>query len=482
MNSSIIWATSRHLLRRKFFTPGVLCLLALYLLSHGYVTWERWQSYQHQREMRLERQRADRESWESNPDKHPHRMAHFGAFAFRQPHPLSIFDSGLENYMGNVIFLEAHKQNTANFSEASLSTGLVRFGTLDAGMLLGLILPLFVFFIGYDVVSREREGRTLMLMHVQGASMRDILLGKSLGLWLGSALFFVPALGLMWLTLLLDEPTMGHETLLRLALLTGSYLAFFAVLALATVLVSAWSATSNHALLSLLGGWLILFVVLPRSAEAIGSSLSPSPSKLAFKEAIEAEVIQGGDPHNPNDPHFAAIRDSLLRAYQVDDVKELPFNYGGYLMGLGEERTSTIYAKHQAQLTDTYRAQSRLSYYLSTLSPYMALRQISSGLSGTDFETYNGFLLQSEDYRYTLAQYMNRLQMEHIASHALGSTEGRINVVSRDKFLAMPEFAFRYTTVGEILRSEALPLLALGGMLVGLMALLVSTYRRTPIL
>lgn len=482
MDRQIIWTTATHLIRRKFFTPGVLCLLALYLLTHGYVTWERWHSYQHQREMRLEHQRADRESWESNPDKHPHRMAHFGAFAFRQPHPLSVFDAGLENYMGNVIFLEAHKQNTANFSEASLSTGLVRFGSLDGSMLLGLILPLFIFFIGYNVVSREREGRTLRLMHVQGASMRDILLGKSLGLWLGAALFFVPALGLMWLTLGLDDPTLAHETCSRLVWLTAGYLVFYAVLALATVLVSAWSTTSHHALLTLLGAWLILFVVLPRSAQAIGSSLSPSPSKLAFKEAIETEVTQGGDPHNPNDPHFAAIKDSLLKAYNVEDVKELPFNYGGYLMGLGEERTSTIYAKHQARLVDTYRAQSRLSYYLSTLSPYMALRQISSGLSGTDFETYNGFLLESEAYRYSLAQYMNRLQMEHIASHALGSTEGRINVVSKDMFQAMPQFAFRYQGVGDTLATEALPLLALLAMLVGLISIVLLTHRHTPIL
>lgn len=482
MDRQIIWTTASHLLRRKFFTPGVLCLLALYLLTYSYVTWDRWHSYQQQREIRLEHQRADRESWESNPDKHPHRMAHFGAFAFRQPHPLSIFDAGLENYMGNVIFLEAHKQNTANFSEASLSTGLVRFGTLDGSMLMGLILPLFIFFIGYNVVSREREGRTLRLMHVQGASMRDILLGKSLGLWLGAALFFVPALLGMWLTIGLDDPSLHHEMALRLGLLTAGYVAFYAVLALATVLVSAWSATSNHALLTLLGAWLILFVVLPRSAEAIGSALVPSPSKLAFKEAIEEELTKGGDPHNPNDPHFSAIRDSLLRAYDVDDVKKLPFNYGGYLMGLGEERTSTIYAEHQARLVDTYRAQSRLSYYLSSLSPYMALRQVSSGLSGTDFETYNGFLLQSEDYRYSLAQYMNRLQMEHIASHALGSTEGRVNVVSKDMFAAMPQFAFRYTTVTEVLSSELLPVVALLLMLAGLLSIVLLTYRRTPIL
>ena len=49
-----------------------------------------------------------RDRWESNPDKHPHRMAHYGYVAFRSKYPLSFFDKGLDSYLGNVIFLEAH--------------------------------------------------------------------------------------------------------------------------------------------------------------------------------------------------------------------------------------------------------------------------------------------------------------------------------------------------------------------------------------
>ena len=43
-------------------------------------------------------------------------MAHYGSFALRQKHPLSTFDLGMENFVGNAVFLEAHKQNTVNFS------------------------------------------------------------------------------------------------------------------------------------------------------------------------------------------------------------------------------------------------------------------------------------------------------------------------------------------------------------------------------
>ena len=47
--------------------------------------------YHDQNHFRTDHQEMARESWEANPDKHPHRMAHFGTFAFRLKHPLSIF-------------------------------------------------------------------------------------------------------------------------------------------------------------------------------------------------------------------------------------------------------------------------------------------------------------------------------------------------------------------------------------------------------
>ena len=66
--------------------------------------------------MQQQYQQLIRKSWEDNPDKHPHRMAHFGSFALRIKHPLSVFDYGLDNYAGNAVYLEAHKQNTVNYS------------------------------------------------------------------------------------------------------------------------------------------------------------------------------------------------------------------------------------------------------------------------------------------------------------------------------------------------------------------------------
>ncbi len=119
-------------------TKSVYLLLALVAELLLYATKSGIRYYQ-QNDFREEHQQIARESWESNPDKHPHRMAHFGTFAFRLKHPLSIFDFGIENYTGNAVFLEAHKQNTVKFSEASFSTSAIRFGELSMSIILQLI-------------------------------------------------------------------------------------------------------------------------------------------------------------------------------------------------------------------------------------------------------------------------------------------------------------------------------------------------------
>lgn len=468
----VITTVAQRFFAHKFVSKGMAVLLLVYIVALGAISYERWHAYEHQQEERCEHQESDRKSWESNPDKHPHRMAHFGAFAFRTQHPLSIFDAGIESYMGNVVFLEAHKQNTANFSEASLSTGLVRFGDLHIAMLLYLILPLFIFFIGFDALTRERELRTLKLMYIQGAELRDIVLGKALGLFMGAALFFVPALIVLWAIASLDIPAIGAETVLRIVLLSGVYVLFFAVLCLITVLVSAWSKTSNQSLLTMLGFWLLFFIVVPKVAQSIGSAVYPAPAKLAFKRAIEEEVVALGNPHDVQDPHFDKMKDSLYRIYKVSDITELPFNFGGWLAGWGERMTSAIHAEHQAKLMNTYRRQNAFAYYLSVINPHLAMRELSMALSGTDFDTYDNFLLQAEQYRYDLATYMAELQTKYVNPKTTsGGTEGKKNAVSREEFKRFRAFEYRFQSVGAVLRSQALPIVSLILMFVVLIGL-----------
>jgi ABC-2 type transport system permease protein len=92
-------------------------------------------------------------------------------------------------------------------------------------------------------------------------------------------------------------------------------------------------------------------------------------------------------------------------------------------------------------------------------------------LSGTDFYSYIRFQQQAENYRYGLAQHMNDLQIKLISNK---KTDGPQNI-SSEYWKAFPDFTFRHNTIAEIVRGEALSVVALMfwmALLIGLISFL----------
>jgi ABC-2 type transport system permease protein len=440
----------------------VIAVLLVYAAILG------WQSFREQTALRAHYQEEARHDWLRNPDKHPHRMAHFGNFAFRPKPPLSLFDFGMESYLGNLIFLEAHKQNPVNFSEASLSTGLLRFGEISLAMVLQLLLPLLIFFLGYGVVAAERDSGTLRLLLSQGVSPRQLLVGKTLGLVGVVMRLYIPVIVLTaigWFAL--QNGRVSADETIRLLLLVLAYAGYLIICCGVAVLVSARSGSARTALVTLMGVWLMLTIVLPRAAQAIGAYLYEIPSKAQFFAKIQDDVLKEGDSHNPNDPHYAKLKDSLLTAYNVDSVQQLPVNYSGVVMAEGEKISANIYTDHFGQLQQVYRQQNRLSELVAFVDPFLAIKQLSMALSGTDYATYADFQRQAERYRYDLAQHLNDLQIKYIPNKKLGPND-KPYTISRANWEAMPDFTYQPVTVAETLVLSWRPLLALVVWLAGL--------------
>lgn len=460
MNRSIVILIARNFLKNTFQSKAIYGVLMAMILLIGYAAYSGWKTYSVQNEMRELYQQKARASWENNPDKHPHRMAHFGSFAFRIKHPLSFFDFGLESFTGNAVFLEAHKQNTINFSEASFSTGLLRFGEISMAMLLQIILPLVIVFLGFSAVSADRENGTLKIILTQGGGWSKILLGRSIGL-AGIACMIS---GLVMLTtlvfLLFSGSLLKFEVMARYTMLVVIYFMFIAEVCVFTVVVSATSSSSKNALMTLLAVWLLLAVILPRTSQALGSYFFPAPSKIEFETAIEEDILKEGDSHNPDDPHYKHLKDSVLQEHQVDSVEKLPFNYSGFVMREGEKISAKIYNKHLKELIRIYDRQNSLNKASGFINPFAAVRNISMAISHTDFESFKIFQGESEHYRYQLAQKMNELQMELISNKKLGPNEKPYSIDSHH-WKELPDFSPSPSSIGSSLKHEILSIIAL---------------------
>lgn len=467
------WIIARQFWQMTFAGKAIRALLLVIGLLTVYAAVTGWVRREKQDAIRHDYQEQARKDWLENPDKHPHRMAHYGHFAFRPKPALSVFDPGMESFLGNAVFLEAHRQNSVNFSDAGLSTGTLRFGEISLAMILQLLVPLLIIFLGFGTIATDRENGTLRLLLSQGVSWRQLLAGKSFGLLAVSLTVFGPVMLLaagLWLTGR-QEGYWPDEVirLLCLGVFYTGYLAFFCVI---TVLVSAASPTAKTALVALTGLWLTLTIVLPRASQALGSALYPAPSKVQFEAAIHADIVRQGDSHNPDDPHYKALKDSLLAANHADSVQQLAFNYSGFVMAEGEKISAAIYNRHFDGLQQTFAKQNRFAGIMAFADPYMAVKKLSMAMAGTDYGTYLDFQRQAEAYRYDMAQTLNDLQIRLVSNKKLASTD-KPYVVDRKYWAQIPDFHYQSPSVGAVLVHETVALAAFAGWVLLLVVLLL---------
>lgn len=446
----IIQQSVKNILKQRIFY--FLFSLFLLLLLYAAITADRY--FVKQNDQQLFYQKLIRKSWDDNPDKHPHRMAHFGSFALRLKNPLSIFDYGLDNYAGNAIFLEAHKQNSVNYSEASFSTGILRLGELSISMLLQIILPLILFFLGYGTVAADKENSTLKILIVQGVSKFQLLFGKAIGLWVISFLFLIPAFLITGILLWKHESIIPWtEVILRISCLIILYVLFFWLVCVTAVIISSKSKTSKNALIVLMGIWLFMAILLPRISPVLITSIYPSPDKLTFDADVEKDILRQGDSHNPDDPFYKSIKDSVLNKYRVSVADSLPVNLGGIVASVGEKISAETYKKHHADLMHIYFKQIDLIKQIGFFNPFMMLKSISMGLCGSSFKDYVHFQDQSEVYRYRLAQNMNTLQTNHITNKK--SSEGsHVFHVENYYFKQFPDFNYTFLIFKDAVKEQ----------------------------
>lgn len=429
----------RSLLRNRVAVFG-LSLLAVLMLVAAFNAWE------HQRNANAERARYQAQAnheFAAQPDRHPHRVAHYGHFLFRPLNVLAAFDPGIDAYTGNTLFVEAHRQNSANFGDVRQSSMLLRFGQLTPAFVLQVLASLLLVFVGHACVARERETGTLRVLWTQGVSGRQLLLGKLLGLAGFAGLVLLPALlALGWMAI------SGQTSWTSAGLLCAGYIVWLLLWTLIVVLVSSLFARSRDALLALLAAWAVLVILLPRWLPDVVSTTIELPTRFENEIHATREYLALGNAHDPNDPKFAEFRDRVLKQYGVTRVEDLPVNFKG-LVGIESERKSTeLFNRYATATLDLQDRQNRMVGSFGWLSPTLAIRRLSMTASGTDQDSYRRFLEQGEQYRYDLIQHLNRLQAQEL-SYADDTNPNKENRIAHTHWQAFPPFQFEPNTALE---------------------------------
>ncbi|TDB67446.1 ABC transporter permease [Arundinibacter roseus] len=435
----------------RFKVMGALVLVLLFTaLAGGFVA---FQTMKKEREMA---QVEARETWLNQGEKNPHSAAHYGSFAFRPKSELSFFDFGVDSYVGSNVYLEAHRQNDAKFSAAQDSSSLIRFGEMTVAFVLQLLVPLLIIFLCFDAISKEKEEYTLKLMLSQGVSIQQVVWGKILGYSKALSWIILPTLLLVFVLMIAGtEAGFTADSFLRFGLVLGIYCVYFFLFLASSVLVSAYSASSRNALLSLLGIWILACIILPKATANLGASVFEAPSNFEFREAIKKDEANGIDGHNPSDKRFDALKKKVMAQYNVNSIEELPVNFDAIAMQEGEKYSSMVYSTHFDRIEQIYQQQNAISAYSALVNPYMAVRNLSMGLAGSDYKTALGFQKYAETYRYQMVEMLNNYMRDFSKT---GDWEKK---APAEIYAKMPEFDFKNPGIGQVLSQQWIALLAM---------------------
>jgi ABC-2 type transport system permease protein len=365
---------------------------------------------QREREQQIGYQKLVREQWMAQPDRNPHRVAHYGTFVFRPRERLAGFELGLESYGGRMQFLEAHKQNSANFADAGTLSAAFRLGELSPGFVVELVLALVILILGHGVFAAEVESGRVGLLRAQlGERFGVLWLGKVAGLFLA----VLPFLGLCLLVLFGVACGGEISELLRAGIL-GVCLVAYAVSWVAVVCaVSVFCKSSQQALVWCLGLWLFSGVLVPRLAAGTAVLWHPLPNRSEFQARLGRELVKLGDSHNANDPIYVALKEEALRKHGVQRVEDLPFNFKATVLAEGEKNSAQVYAQELETWQQVQRKQGAVLRYMGWLSPAIAWRDLSMRLCGSDLGAQQRFTQDAEHYRYHFVQKLNGLQHKH---------------------------------------------------------------------
>lgn len=439
--SNIVLAIARdewRYWRRSSLAQTVLVIALTLAIASVWVTHS---SISQSAEQRQHMQSEAEHTFTDQPDRHPHRMVHYGHYLFRSPPPLGALDPGVDAFTGNAIFLEGHRHNSATFADQKQSSGLTWLSKLTPAFVMQILTPLLLIVLGFGVMTREREAGTLDFLKVQGVPPSVLLAGKGVALAGAGVLVLVPLVVGAVLTLL------NGAALLMVVGFIASYLLYLAIWCGVVLLVSTLATSNSTSFSGLIAVWILLCLVLPRVASNTASVMVASPGKLETDFAVLQQMRQIGDGHNASDPAFKALERSLLAEYNVDSVDDLPVNFRGVVAQHSEAEQTKVLNEFAAQQMHQQTSQADIARQFGWLSPMIAIQNASMKLAGTDLENYHRFLREAEEVRFDFVQSLNTLQAEAMTTaqdtNRYRSAEAnRAATVSADNWQILNNFHF----------------------------------------
>lgn len=339
--------------------------------------------------------------------------------AYREPDPLQIFVSGINNDIGrlsNISFYTDIKLRHSNYSDDPI---FAVFRFIDFAFIIQVVLSLIAILFTYDAISGERENGTLKLIFSNSVSKLKYLLAKWIGLWAGLIIsVLIPILMGLLLILLFNVPfNISHWIkLLTFLLISLSYFTFFITTGL---FISALTRNSSTSFLLLLIFWIVFVLIIPRLGTMTASQMISIPSVAeiaAQKSALENEIWENHErqiAENWRKRNAATINmsDEEIEQYQDENMWNWMQEDDAARKNIQQEMAE-LSRKMNEDLQNRKVQQEKLGFALSRFSPTSSYQLAAMNLCGTDIGLKQRYVQAMENYKSQFTSFVDKKQQE----------------------------------------------------------------------
>jgi len=321
-------------------------------------------------------------------------------------------------------------------------------------MILQLLLPLFIIFLGFTAFSGERESGTLRQVMSMGVTNNQLLWGKAIGIATAVLIVVIPCViaGALFISMA-DIHIENAQIGTRVSLLSAAYLIYAGIFLFLTIAVSALTRNARTTLMILVGFWAFTGFLAPKAAAEISKWAHPTPAFGKWYADMKAHQRRGFDGVPPF-VKFAQYTKELFKEYGVDKVADLPMYFVAVRLQKLEEYDYPVFDEHFSRVRNSYFNQRRLQDRLGTAAPTLPLRSISRGLAGSDLVQHVKFMEDAEQYRRNMVVKMNDYLSK--ASVHLNDSYSAENYMIADEevFAIVPPFDFEPPALSNILAEQ----------------------------
>jgi ABC-2 type transport system permease protein len=371
-------------------------------------------------------QKMAEDEWLAQDAKRPHSANHFGKWVVKPPTALSIFDRGVEDFLGQQIVLDAHVRSDMVASKAEEDPLSALIGTFDLAFVTAYLLPLLVILLVYDAVCGEKEAGTLRLTLAQPISRRSLLWGKVLGQLavLGLA-FGVPLLIGIALVPVLMGVSFGGDAVLRLIGIGGASLLYILLFLLVGIWISSSTARPAVALGGLFAVWVVMVFFIPRLSIFIAEIVHPAPSAVALnqeqnrlrKEIDEFRTARLNEVVQELRKTYPEITEDFAFARQSRNERaptEWRVDPSGIFAAEANAKINEVRQRAVSKVREGYERQEALALRIASLSPTTSFLAASMTLAGTDPVRHRHFQHQVDGFFIELQTFFNALWAKNV--------------------------------------------------------------------